>query len=75
MDGVKYQNNIVTFPIQRQMDRIVREATRIEKKSLELLKKSGHSTTLDGMNDGTLIRAYKKVYGDKWKDYYRKYHG
>tara|TARA_B100002019_G_scaffold253171_1_gene234539 strand:+ start:197 stop:370 length:174 start_codon:yes stop_codon:yes gene_type:complete len=57
------------------MDRIVREATRIEKKSLELLKKSGHSTTLDGMNDGTLIRAYKKVYGDKWKDYYRKYHG
>ena len=69
---VKYQNNIVTFPVERQMDRIVREATRLEKKSEELLEKS---KTVQGNMDGKLINAYKKVYGDKWKDYYRKHYG
>ena len=61
---VKYQNNIVMFPIERQMDRIVREATRLEKRSKELLEKS---KTMQGDMDGRLINAYKKVYGDKWK--------
>tara|TARA_A200000159_G_scaffold9410_1_gene8106 strand:- start:758 stop:910 length:153 start_codon:yes stop_codon:yes gene_type:complete len=31
--------NIVTFPLTVQMDRIVRQAKRIEKRSIELLKK------------------------------------
>ena len=68
---VKYQNNIVTFPIEKQMDKINRDARRLEKKSKELLEKS---KTMQGDMDGKLINAYKKVYGDKWKDYYRKYH-
>ena len=62
MDGVKYQKNIVTFPVTIQMDRIVREATRLEKRSYELLKKyrkSGHSMTLDGMRDGIGSRTRK----------------
>ena len=46
---VKYQMNIVTFPIERQMDRIVREATRLEKRSKELLEKS---KTMQGDMDG-----------------------
>jgi len=54
------------------MDKIVREARRLEKKSLQLLNES---KTMQGDMDGRLISAYKKVYGDKWKDYYRKYHG
>tara|TARA_Y100001972_G_C7621753_1_gene311835 strand:+ start:1055 stop:1336 length:282 start_codon:yes stop_codon:yes gene_type:complete len=33
----KYQKNIVTFPIERQMDKIVREAKRLEKRSKELI--------------------------------------
>ena len=62
MDGVKYQKNIVTFPLTIQMDRIVREATRLEKMSYELLKKykkNGHLTTPDGMNDGIGSRISK----------------
>ena len=62
MDGAKYQKNIVTFPLTIQMDRIVREATRLEKMSYELLKKykkNGHSMTLDGMNDGIGSRISK----------------
>ena len=35
----KYQKNIVMFPIEKQMDKIVREAKRIERKSYELLKR------------------------------------
>tara|TARA_B100001113_G_C21063961_1_gene602481 strand:+ start:327 stop:503 length:177 start_codon:yes stop_codon:yes gene_type:complete len=50
-------NNIITFPIQRQMDKIVRESIQVEKKSRKIL-----------------INAYKKVYGDRWKDYYRKHY-
>ena len=38
----------------------------------ELLEKS---KTMQGDMDGKLINAYKKVYGDKWKDYYRKHYG
>ena len=53
----KYQNNIVTFPIEKQMDKIVRKSVILEKKSRKIL-----------------IDAYRKIYGDKWKDYYRKYH-
>ena len=33
-------NTIVNFPLTIQMDKIVREARRLEKKSYELLKKS-----------------------------------
>ena len=54
------------------MDRIVQEATRLEKKSKELLKKS---ETMQENMDGRLINAYRKVYGDRWKDYYRKHYG
>ena len=60
MDGVKYQKNIVTFPVTIQMDRIVREATRLEKRSYELLKKykkNGHLMTQGGMNDGCSSRT------------------
>ena len=41
-------NTIVNFPLTIQMDKIVREARRLEKKSYELLKKSKrmqHDTT------------------------------
>ena len=44
------------------MERIRREAIRLEKKSYELLKKykkSGHSMTLDGMKDGIGSRTSK----------------
>jgi hypothetical protein len=37
------------------MDKIVRQAKRVEKRSIELLeryKKNGHLMTLDGMKDG-----------------------
>tara|TARA_B100000085_G_scaffold244594_1_gene237191 strand:+ start:268 stop:441 length:174 start_codon:yes stop_codon:yes gene_type:complete len=54
--------NIVTFPLNIQMERIRREAIRLEKKSYELLKKykkSGHSMTLDGMKDGIGSRTSK----------------
>ena len=54
------------------MDKINRDARRQEKKSKELLEKS---KTMQGDMDGRLINAYKKVYGDKWKDYYRKHYG
>ena len=37
--GVKYQTNIVEFPIQIKMKRILREATRLEKHSKYLVKK------------------------------------
>ena len=33
-------NTIVNFPLTIQMDKILREATRLEKKSYELLEKS-----------------------------------
>ena len=56
MDGVKYQKNIVTFPVTIQMDRIVREATRLEKKSYELLKKYKKSM---GIKDGISSRSSK----------------
>jgi len=62
LDGVKYQKNIVTFPLTIQMDRIVREAIRLEKRSYEPLKKSkksGHSMTLDGLKDGIGSRTRK----------------
>ena len=36
--GEKYQTNIVEFPLMIQMERILREATRIEKRTKELLK-------------------------------------
>jgi len=54
------------------MDRIVQEATRLEKRSKELLNKS---KTMQENMDGRLINAYRKVYGDRWKDYYRKHYG
>ena len=38
--GEKYQTNIVEFPLVIQMERILREATRIERKTKELLKKA-----------------------------------
>ena len=38
--GGKYQTNIIEFPLIIQMERIVREAYRIEKRSIELLRKS-----------------------------------
>ena len=38
--GEKYQTNIIEFPLVIQMERIVREAYRIEKRSIELLRKS-----------------------------------
>ena len=56
MDGVKYQKNIVTFPVTIQMDRIVREATRLEKRSYELLKKYKKSM---GIKDGIGSRSSK----------------
>ena len=36
--GEKYQTNIVEFPLVIQMERILREATRINKRTKELLK-------------------------------------
>jgi len=54
--------NIVTFPLNIQMDRIVRQAKRIEKRSIELLekyRKNGHLMTQDGMNDGCGSRSIK----------------
>ena len=67
----KYQNNIVTFPLTVQMDKINRDAKRLEKQSEELLKKS---RTTQENTDGKLIEAYKKVWGDRWKDYYTKHY-
>ena len=52
----KYQNNIVTFPLTIQMDKINRDAKRLEKQSEELLKKSKM----------TQIETYKKVWEDYW---------
>ena len=46
-DGGKYQTNIIEFPLVIQMERIVREAYRIEKRSIELLRKS--KTLLENM--------------------------
>ena len=37
--GGKYQKNIVEFPLVIQMNKILREATRLEKRTKELLKK------------------------------------
>ena len=51
------------------MDKINRDAKRLEKKSEKLLKKS---RTTQENTDGKLIEAYKKVWGDRWKDYYKK---
>ena len=68
---VKYQNNIVTFPLTVQMDKINRDAKRLEKQSEELLKKS---KITQKNTDGKLIEAYKKVWGDRWKDYYKKHY-
>ena len=54
--------NIITFSLNIQMERIRREAIRLEKKSYELLKKykkSGHLMTLDGMKDGIGSRTSK----------------
>ena len=45
--GGKYQTNIIEFPLVIQMERIVREAYRIEKRSIELLRKS--KTLLENM--------------------------
>tara|TARA_Y100001937_G_scaffold82196_1_gene111245 strand:+ start:534 stop:743 length:210 start_codon:yes stop_codon:yes gene_type:complete len=64
---VKYQNNIVMFPIEKQMDKINRDAKRLEKKSEKLLKKS--KLTQEDM-DGKLVEAYKKVWGDRWEEYW-----
>ena len=64
---VKYQNNIVTFPLTVQMDKINRDAKRLEKQSEELLKKS--KITQEDM-DGKLLEAYKKVWGDRWEEYW-----
>ncbi len=64
---VKYQNNIVMFPLNRQMDKINRDAKRLEKKSEELLKKS--KITQKDM-DGKLLKAYKEVWGDRWEEYW-----
>ena len=66
---VKYQNNIVTFPIERQMDRIVREATRLEKQSYELLALQDKT---QGNITGKLVTAYRKVYGERWYEMLRK---
>ena len=63
----KYQNNIVTFPLTVQMDKINRDAKRLEKKSEELLNKS--KLTQKDM-DGKLLEAYKEVWGDRWEDYW-----
>ena len=68
---VKYQNNIVTFPLTIQMDKINRDEKRLEKQSEELLKKS---RITQKNTDGKLIEAYKKVWGDRWKDYYKKHY-
>tara|TARA_B100000900_G_scaffold340343_1_gene303117 strand:+ start:377 stop:619 length:243 start_codon:yes stop_codon:yes gene_type:complete len=68
---VKYQNNIVTFPIERQMDRIVREATRLEKQSYELLALQDKT---QGNITGKLVTAYRKVYGERWYEMLRKHH-
>ena len=46
-DGEKYQTNIIEFPLVIQMERIVRESYRIEKRSIELLRKS--KTLLENM--------------------------
>ena len=37
--GEKYQTNIVEFPLVIQMEKILREATRIERRTRELLKR------------------------------------
>ena len=63
----KYQNNIVTFPLTIQMDKINRDAKRLEKQSEELLNKS--KITQQDM-DGKILEAYKKVRGDRWEDYW-----
>ena len=68
---VKYQNNIVTFPIERQMDRIVREATRLEKQSYELLALQDKT---QGNITGKLVTAYRKVYGERWYEMLRKHY-
>ena len=68
---VKYQNNIVTFPIERQMDRIVREATRLEKQSYELL---ALQDKMQGNITGKLVTAYRKVYGERWYEMLRKHY-
>ena len=36
--GEKYQTNIVGFPLVIQMEKILREAKRVERKTKELLK-------------------------------------
>ena len=46
-DGGKYQTNIIEFPLVIQMEKIVRDAYRIEKRSIELLRKS--KTLLENM--------------------------
>ena len=56
MDGAKYQKNIVTFPVTIQMDRIVKEATRLEKRSYELLEK--YKKSMD-IKDGIGSRSSK----------------
>tara|TARA_Y100001954_G_scaffold178076_1_gene189330 strand:+ start:190 stop:360 length:171 start_codon:yes stop_codon:yes gene_type:complete len=38
--GEKYQTNIIEFPLVIQMERILREATRLEKRTKELLKRA-----------------------------------
>ena len=48
-------STIVNFPLKIQMDKIVREARRLEKKSLELLNKSKR------MQDDT-TGEWKKLY-------------
>lgn len=48
-------STIVNFPLKIQMDKIVREAKRLEKKSLELLNKSKR------MQDDT-TGEWKKLY-------------
>ena len=50
-------NTIVNFPLTIQMDKIVREAKRLEKKSYELLEKSKR------MQDDT-TGEWKKLYDE-----------
>ena len=49
------------------MDKINRDAKRLEKQSEELLNKS--KITQQDM-DGKILEAYKKVWGDRWEDYW-----
>ena len=56
----KYQNNIVTFPLTVQMDKINRDAKRLEKQSEKLLKKSRTRKKIRMVN----LSKHTKKYGE-----------